>query len=90
MPSKEIYHYGHDIKSLAINLATFLFFLVPFGMYFYPEYIKEQMIVVGVGFAVAFLCPPIGMLRPHPYSDIPGNRPFAPRMEFSKHAIKQS
>eukprot|EP00536_Pseudo-nitzschia_multiseries_P014222 jgi/Psemu1/310735/fgenesh1_kg.673_\ len=90
MPSKEIYHSGHDIKSLAINLATFLFFIVPFGLYLYPEYKNEQLIIVGIGFVVAFFVPPIGTLRPHPYSDIPGNRPFAPRMKYSEHAIKQS
>mmetsp|Transcript_18082 Transcript_18082/g.37089 ORF Transcript_18082/g.37089 Transcript_18082/m.37089 type:complete len:91 (-) Transcript_18082:441-713(-) len=89
MVKKEIYHYGHDIKSLVINLATFLLFVLPFGVYFFPEFTKEQCAVVGAGFVLAFLTPPVGVLRPHPYSDMPGNKPFAPRMEFSATAIKQ-
>lgn len=80
---------GHDIKSLAINLATLIFFFLPVCLYVYPEYAKEQCIVTAIGFAVAFLAPPIGVLRPHPYSDLPGNKPFAPRMTFTEHAIKQ-
>jgi hypothetical protein len=81
---------GHDIKSLLINLATFLFFLLPFGLYYFQDYQKEQYIIVGLGFLIAFLAPPIGCLRPHPYSDIPSNKPLAPNMNFSATAIKQS
>ncbi|VEU39427.1 unnamed protein product [Pseudo-nitzschia multistriata] len=90
MASKEIYHNGLDIKSLAINLATLLLFFLPFAMYFYPEFKNEEMIAVAVGMVVAYFVPPIGSLRPHPYSDIPSNKPFAPRMTFTEHAIKQS
>ncbi len=81
---------GHDIKSLLINLASFLLFILPFGVYYYPEFKNEQFIAVGASFVLAFLAPPIGVLRPHPYSDFPKNKPFAPRMTFSETAIKQS
>lgn len=89
MVKTEVYHSGLDIKSLLINFSTFLFFIVPFEIYFYPEYVKEECIVVVVGFAIAYMAPPYGFLRPHPYSDMPSNKPFAPRMEFSATAIKQ-
>mmetsp|Transcript_5997 Transcript_5997/g.12346 ORF Transcript_5997/g.12346 Transcript_5997/m.12346 type:complete len:91 (+) Transcript_5997:87-359(+) len=89
MAKKEIYHHGHDIKSLLINLATILLFFMPIGLYVYPEFKNEQMIAVGVSFVLAFFAPPIGILRPHPYSDIPYNKPYAPRMQFSETAIKQ-
>jgi hypothetical protein len=84
------YTAGHDIKSLLINLASFLLIILPAEMYYYPEYKNEEYMVVGASFLLAFLAPPYGFLRPHPYSDLPGNKPFAPRMEFSETAIKQS
>jgi hypothetical protein len=67
-----------------------LFFHLPFGLYYYPEYRNKQLIVVVLGFLIAYLAPPIGFLRPHPYSDMPSNKPLAPNMKFSATAIKQS
>ena len=67
---------GLDIKSLALNLASILLFLLPFPAYFYPEYIKEASAVVVGSLLVSVLMPPIGWRRPHPYSDDPTNYPY--------------
>ncbi|KAL3809450.1 hypothetical protein ACHAXA_001278 [Cyclostephanos tholiformis] len=71
------YHQGHDIKSLAINFATTLLFLLPFALYFGDE----RKVTFYTGSVVAFLAlavvlPPFGWMRPHPYSDLPGNKPM--------------
>ena len=67
---------GHDIKSLTLNLATTILFLLPFALYLYPEYAKEEIGIMLGGFVLAFLAPPVGVLRPHVFSDIPSNTPF--------------
>ncbi len=68
---------GHDIKSLAINFATTLVFLLPFALYFGDEG-KSKFYAGGVlgVLVLAVILPPIGWMRPHPYSDLPGNKPF--------------
>ena len=68
---------GHDIKSLALNLATFLVFMLPFALY-YGEEGKEKTYcgIVGVFMVLAIIAPPFGWMRPHPYTDMPGNEPF--------------
>ena len=68
---------GHDIKSLAINFATTLVFLLPFALYFGDEG-KSKFYAGGVlaVSALAVILPPIGWMRPHPYSDLPGNKPL--------------
>mmetsp|Transcript_4723 Transcript_4723/g.12020 ORF Transcript_4723/g.12020 Transcript_4723/m.12020 type:complete len:90 (+) Transcript_4723:739-1008(+) len=66
---------GHDAKSLALNLFYIVLFLLPIGMYCYPEYIQKQIGVVLVACLVSFVVPPVGWKRPHPYSDMPANRP---------------
>lgn len=75
--SKDQYHQGHDVKSLVINLATGLLFFLPFALYFGEE--EKARLYVGVVVA-ALLCslivPPIGWMRPHPYTDLPGNVPL--------------
>ena len=72
---------GHDIKSLVINLATALLFFLPFALYYD---VKEQQsenvtlycgIVVG-GLLLSLIVPPVGWMRPHPYTDIVGNVPL--------------
>jgi hypothetical protein len=67
---------GHDIKSLALNLAMIILFVLPFAIYYYPEYLKEEIGVMVGGFVIAFITPPYGVLRPHPYSDSEHNKPF--------------
>ena len=67
---------GHDIKSLALNLAMSILFILPFAIYYYPEYLQEEIGVMVGGFVIAFLAPPYGVLRPHPYSDQENNKPF--------------
>ena len=73
---------GHDIKSLALNLATFLLFMLPFALY-YGEEGKEKLYcgVVVASMVVAIIAPPFGWMRPHPYTDMPGNEPLRFRKE---------
>lgn len=66
---------GHDLKSLALNFASIILILLPFGLYGFQDYVKEQVGAVMLVFAVALVIPPMGWMRPHPYSDLPGNRP---------------
>jgi len=87
---------GTDAKSIAINLASLLLFVLPFALYYckveeerQQEGEEETTIkvlvktngyyasigVVVAAFAVAVLLPPVGWKRPHPYSDMPANRP---------------
>ena len=73
---------GHDIKSLAINFATFLVFVLPFALYFGEEDKAKQYIGVVEGFLLlSLIAPPVGWKRPHPYTDMPGNEPFRLRKE---------
>jgi hypothetical protein len=68
---------GHDIKSLAINFATALLFLLPFPLFFGDEGKAKFYTGVVVAFLVlAVILPPFGWMRPHPYSDLPGNKPL--------------
>ncbi|GFH51131.1 hypothetical protein CTEN210_07607 [Chaetoceros tenuissimus] len=77
--AKKKYHQGHDIKSLLLNLATTLLFILPVVIYFDQENAKQYMMIVAGALVVAFLTPPFGPYRPHPYSDWPGNKPFTLR-----------
>ena len=70
---------GHDIKSLLINLATIFLLALPFAIYKDRENTQKYFMFVGGSFLVAFLAPPIGRYRPHPYSDWVGNKPFTLR-----------
>ena len=76
-----IYPKGHDIKSLLINLATTLLFFLPFALYYdiqqqQSENVTLYCAVVAGGLLVAVITPPVGWMRPHPYSDMEGNVPF--------------
>lgn len=71
------YHQGHDIKSLAINLATTILFFLPFALYFGDSEQAKLYVAVLVGsMFLALIAPPFGWMRPHPYTDIPGNEPL--------------
>lgn len=67
---------GLDPKSIVINLATMFLFVLPFLAYFDRENgIKYCQYVAG-SMVLAFLVPPVGWMRPHPYTDKPGNTPI--------------
>lgn len=67
---------GLDLKSLAINFASCILFVLPLAMYLYPEYMKEEIGAVAGAMFLSLLVPPMGWKRPHPYSDMPDNRPY--------------
>mmetsp|Transcript_29654 Transcript_29654/g.43162 ORF Transcript_29654/g.43162 Transcript_29654/m.43162 type:complete len:82 (+) Transcript_29654:148-393(+) len=67
---------GRDIKSLALNFATTLFFFLPIVLYYLREETKNYAYATGASFLIAFLMPPVGWKRPHPYTDMPGNEPY--------------
>ena len=67
---------GHDLKSLALNLASTLLILLPFAMYFYSEYNQASIGAVVGSLLLSLLVPPVGWRRPHPYSDDPSNTPY--------------
>lgn len=81
-PSKQItqHNTGHDIKSLAINLFTFLLFMLPFALYLDGEKNGYNYVYVVAGtMALMYIIPPVGWLRPHVYSDFENNKPFPRR-----------
>jgi hypothetical protein len=64
------------MKSLALNLASILVFILPFVAYFYSEHLQTAILVVAGSMVLSFLVPPVGWRRPHPYSDDPNNVPY--------------
>ena len=65
---------GHDLKSLLINFFTTVLFLSPLLWYFHTVS-NQVLFALNCGtFAIAFVYPPIGWLRPHPYSDFRSNK----------------
>mmetsp|Transcript_11035 Transcript_11035/g.13294 ORF Transcript_11035/g.13294 Transcript_11035/m.13294 type:complete len:82 (-) Transcript_11035:598-843(-) len=67
---------GLDLKSIAINIASILFIILPIVAYLYQENARQLCGGVLAAFAIAFLLPPVGWKRPHPYSDMPNNYPY--------------
>lgn len=65
---------GHDQKSLLINLFTTLLFLSPIPWYLQTASFQTLVIMNIFIFGVAILYPPVGWLRPHPYSDFERNK----------------
>mmetsp|Transcript_8795 Transcript_8795/g.16599 ORF Transcript_8795/g.16599 Transcript_8795/m.16599 type:complete len:88 (-) Transcript_8795:168-431(-) len=76
---KKKYHQGHDIKSILLNISTTFLFVSPFAIYFDRENTQRYLMVVVGALAIAFLTPPVGPYRPHPYSDWERNKPFTLR-----------
>ena len=81
------YKDGTDIKSVLLNVSSIVFFLFPFFAFFVSQYdgitIKNKNLLYGGSIAstfaiylLAYIIPPIGWKRPHPYSDDPTNVPF--------------
>lgn len=66
---------GTDIKSLAINLASIILMFLPFAIYYDPDNTMNFCLSLGVSFLFAYVMPPVGWKRPHPYSDDPLNVP---------------
>jgi hypothetical protein len=77
--SKASNYRGIDPKSIMLNFASFMLFAVPFVLYFKAEYGVPFCKATVASFAVAYITSPMGWLRPHPYSDLPGNKPIGYR-----------
>mmetsp|Transcript_27738 Transcript_27738/g.39002 ORF Transcript_27738/g.39002 Transcript_27738/m.39002 type:complete len:82 (+) Transcript_27738:173-418(+) len=67
---------GLDMKSIAINIFSILLFILPIVSYIYQENVRQFCAGVLGAFFIAFLLPPVGWKRPHPYSDMPDNYPY--------------
>jgi hypothetical protein len=72
---------GMDIKSLGINFASMMLFFLPMVIYVYRDLTKASIAATLASFAVAYLIPPVGWKRPHPYSDNPNNLPWPRKAE---------
>mmetsp|Transcript_35553 Transcript_35553/g.82570 ORF Transcript_35553/g.82570 Transcript_35553/m.82570 type:complete len:84 (-) Transcript_35553:642-893(-) len=82
MTAKKYIDKGTDPKSIAINIATMVLFILPFLLYFDPEWTTRYLYLTFGLFILAYIVPPMGWRRPHPYSDDPTNRPmFAPKRD---------
>eukprot|EP00558_Chaetoceros_sp_UNC1202_P013160 CAMPEP_0197241028 /NCGR_PEP_ID=MMETSP1429-20130617/7174_1 /TAXON_ID=49237 /ORGANISM="Chaetoceros sp., Strain UNC1202" /LENGTH=82 /DNA_ID=CAMNT_0042700789 /DNA_START=98 /DNA_END=346 /DNA_ORIENTATION=+ len=79
--SKKNYHQGHDIKSLLLNLALTLSFILPVAIYIKREFTKEFCMATAAAAFIATIAPPFGFYRPHPYTDWEGNTPFKLRRD---------
>lgn len=67
---------GTDLKSVLLNISSILFFVFPFFWYARPA-LGYHGIGACIGFYfIAYMMPPIGWRRPHPYSDDPTNVPY--------------
>lgn len=78
---KDDYHSGHDIKSLGINVASLFLFFLPIACYLFRSVCREMCLATLASFVVAYLLPPVGWKRPHPYSDMPDNVPWPKKSE---------
>jgi len=78
-----ITHIGHDIKSLALNMATTFLFFLPIALYLVSTHEQRLYCCGGVVamLLLAIVVPPMGWMRPHPYTDLPGNTPFLLRKQ---------
>jgi hypothetical protein len=67
---------GRDVKSVSLNVASTLLLLLPVALYFLENAQHRWMFggFVGLVLAIAILIPPVGYMRPHPYSDFDDNR----------------
>ena len=81
--NNKITHTGHDIKSLTLNLATTFLFFLPIALYIVTT--NEQRLYCCGGVVamllLAIVVPPMGWMRPHSYTDLPGNTPFLLRKQ---------
>jgi 4-hydroxybenzoate polyprenyltransferase len=68
---------ARDSKSVAINFSSALLIVLPAACYLQRERCWWYVGAVALAMAIAFALPPVGWKRPHPYSDMPGNRPKA-------------
>jgi hypothetical protein len=74
---------GTDLKSVLLNLSSIGFILIPLvWYYFYRIHVvmawpakEAYSVAVVLLYVVAYLAPPTGWRRPHPYSDDPRNVP---------------
>ena len=78
---------GTDIKSVLLNASSIAFFFFPIVAFFGTQYrglsVEDKNRILGGSiatlmalYALAYIAPPIGWRRPHPYSDDPTNVPY--------------
>jgi hypothetical protein len=78
---------GTDVKSVLLNISSIVFFFFPIFACIVYQYngisIENKNKLLGGSIAtlfaiyvLAYIVPPIGWKRPHPYSDDPTNVPF--------------
>lgn len=75
------------MKSVLLNVSSIVFFIFPFVAFLVSQYngfsiddknnIYGATISITIGlYVLAYIAPPIGWRRPHPYSDDPTNVPY--------------
>jgi hypothetical protein len=86
---------GTDIKSVLLNVSSISFFILPFIIYYLSKRQEADLpfsVTVGYSgavavaillYAVAYITPPMGWRRPHPYSDDPTNLPHNYRAKIN-------
>lgn len=56
------------------NITCIFVFILPLVAYWANSYLSYVGIASIVSYGIAYILPPIGWKRPHPYSDMPENR----------------
>jgi hypothetical protein len=86
---------GTDIKSVLLNVSSISFFILPVIIYYLSKQQEADLpfsVTVGYSgtvavaillYAVAYITPPMGWRRPHPYSDDPTNLPHNYRAKIN-------
>ncbi|GMH65714.1 hypothetical protein TrRE_jg8845 [Triparma retinervis] len=65
---------GHDIKSILINAWMIALFIAPLLWFFEVLPLKHCFSLFSTFYGLAYIWPPMGWKRPHPYSDMAHNR----------------
>ncbi|CAM9943700.1 unnamed protein product [Ascophyllum nodosum] len=62
------------IKSVLINLWSIMTILFPIAIIVRPDLLWDLVMVWAASTSVMLVVPPLGWIRPHPYSDFEWNR----------------